>query len=210
MGKKKKYYVVWQGRIPGVFKTWEDTRRSIDGFPGARYKSFESRIDAETAYGDHPDRHISRKAPVAKKAVSGLKGKPVLQSIAVDAACSGNPGKMEYQGVDVETGSLIFHQGPFEQGTNNIGEFLGIVHALAWLKNKNLPSKIIYSDSKIAIGWVKKKKCATKLTPNNRNAKLFDLIHRAENWLKENAYYNPILKWETSEWGEIPADFGRK
>ena len=39
---------------------------------------------------------------------------------------------------------------------------------------------------------------------------LFELIDRAENWLKTNHYSNKILKWDTPLWGEIPADFGRK
>jgi len=127
----------------------------------------------------------------------------------VDAACSGNPGKMEYRGVCVATGEEIFHFGPLEGGTNNIGEFLGIVHALALLKQQNnaIP---VYSDSTNAIKWVKKKKCNTKLKPTNENKYLFELISRAEKWLTENDYPNPIIKWETDKWGEIPADFGRK
>jgi ribonuclease HI len=116
---------------------------------------------------------------------------------------------MEYQGVDTQTKKLIFHQGPFEEGTNNIGEFLAIVHALALLK-KHKSDKIIYTDSKTAISWVKKKTCNTKLERNAKNQKLFELVERAVNWLKTNTYTTPIVKWETKAWGEIPADFGRK
>ena len=132
-----------------------------------------------------------------------------MNSIAVDAACSGNPGKMEYRGVYTATKQELFHVGPFEQGTNNIGEFLALVHGLAFLKQQNsaLP---LYSDSRNAIGWVQKKKCKTLLEREPRNEAIFDLIERAEKWLNENNYTTPILKWETSEWGEIPADFGRK
>ena len=43
---------------------------------------------------------------------------PIKESIAVDAACSGNPGKMEYRGVYVADGRELFHIGPFEEGTN--------------------------------------------------------------------------------------------
>ncbi|MDP5044916.1 MAG: ribonuclease H, partial [Leeuwenhoekiella sp.] len=136
-------------------------------------------------------------------------GEPNLYSIAVDAASSGNPGIMEYRGVDTQTQKQLFHQGPFKQGTNNIGEFLALVHGLAFLK-KNNSDRIIYSDSKIAIGWVKKKKCNTKLTESPRNKDVYDLVRRAENWLKTNTYTTVIVKWETKAWGEIPADFGRK
>ena len=134
---------------------------------------------------------------------------PVMDSIAVDAACSGNPGMMEYQGVDVRTGYQIFHLGPLEQGTNNVGEFLAIVHAIA-LFYKNNPKLTIYSDSQTAIKWVKNRKTRTRLEPTEKNRSIFNLIQRAEKWLQENTFSNPVLKWDTDKWGEIPADFGRK
>jgi len=103
----------------------------------------------------------------------------------------------------------LFKQEPYQQGTNNVGEFLALVHGLAFLKQKK-SDKILYSDSRIAIGWVRKKKCNTKLERNKKNEQLFELITRAEAWLKSNRYNTPIVKWETAAWGEIPADFGRK
>ena len=127
---------------------------------------------------------------------------------AVDAACSGNPGRMEYQGIDLATGTQVFHFGPVH-GTNNIGEFLAIVHALALMERQGL-RKTIYSDSYNAILWVSKKKCKTTLTRDTQTAQLFDIIARAEAWLRTHAVQVPIIKWETSAWGEIPADFGRK
>lgn len=144
-----------------------------------------------------------------KATPSNISENIITESIAVDAACSGNPGLLEYRGVYVADGIEIFHVGPLEDGTNNIGEFLAIVHALALLKNdnKNTP---IYSDSVNAIKWVARKKCNTKLERTERNRPIFELIERAEKWLKTNSYSNPIIKWETADWGEIPADFGRK
>lgn len=205
---KQKYYVVWEGRQRGVFTNWDDCRRSTEGFTGAKYKSFDTYEAAQSAFKDNPARHLyaSKNKKEEKKPVGNFNP----DSIAVDAACSGNPGVMEYRGVDVKRNEQIFIMGPYDDGTNNVGEFLAIVHGLAWLKQQGLPTKIIYSDSKIAIGWVKKKKCGTKLAETKRNAKLFEYIHRAEQWLQNNAYHNPILKWETAVWGEIPADFGRK
>ena len=147
--------------------------------------------------------------------LSQAKEEPVSPAIAVDAACSGNPGKMEYQGVFVDFGTQpattvqLFKSPVFENGTNNIGEFLAIVHALAWQKQKKV-SYPIYSDSVNAQIWIKQKKCKTKLQPNAKNEYLFELIARAEKWLNENAIEVPILKWKTEIWGEIPADFGRK
>ena len=127
---------------------------------------------------------------------------------AVDAACSGNPGRMEYRGIDLATGAQVFHFGPIH-GTNNIGEFLAIVHALALMEREGI-RKTIYSDSYNAILWVSKKKCKTTLARDEQTARLFDITTRAEFWLRTHNIQVPIVKWETSEWGEIPADFGRK
>jgi len=140
---------------------------------------------------------------------AALPAGAINNSIAVDAACSGNPGKMEYRGVYLRTGKEIFHFGPVF-GTNNIGEFLAIVHGLALLKQKGLNDMPIYSDSVNAQLWVRKKKCKTTLERNEKTEKLYQMIERAEAWLKNNTYANPIIKWPTDQWGEIPADFGRK
>ena len=128
---------------------------------------------------------------------------------AVDAGCSGNPGPMEYQAVDLQTGAQVFHYGPVH-GTNNIGEFLAIVHALALMEQRGIHEKVVYSDSYNAILWVKKKRCKTKLVRNEQTENLFKMIARAENWLKTHTISTPVIKWETAKWGEIPADFGRK
>lgn len=127
---------------------------------------------------------------------------------AVDAACSGNPGPMEYQGIDLATGQRVFHFGPVH-GTNNIGEFLAIVHALALMERQGL-KKTIYSDSYNAILWVRKRQCKTKLPLTPKTQQLFNVIARAEHWLATHTYDTPIVKWETKAWGEVPADFGRK
>ena len=211
MTKKKKYYVVWYGHETGVFNTWKECQAAIDGVKGAQYISFENLEEAQKAYDKEYADYKGRKSNKKSLSVEELKkyGEPDLYTISVDAASSGNPGKLEYQGVDTQTHKLLFKQGPFLQGTNNVGEFLALVHGLAYLKQIG-SDRNIYSDSKIAMGWVKKKKCNTKLKRSAKNNKLFELIHRAESWLKKNQYSTTILKWETKAWGEIPADFGRK
>ena len=128
----------------------------------------------------------------------------------MDAACSKNPGPVEYQGVWVRTGERIFHAGPFADGTNNIGEFLALVHGLALLKQQGRPHTPIYTDSRTARAWVRNRQLKTTLTPTDSNAQLFAMVKRALNWLRENEITNPILTWDTPVWGEIPADFGRK
>lgn len=210
MKKKQKYYVVWKGRKTGVFSSWNICKKQIEGFEDAQFKSFTNKSEAEKAY---KKTFADYKGKNTKKATLSAKekyGTPILKSLAVDAACSGNPGILEYRGVLTNSKKQVFIQGPFKNGTNNIGEFLALVHGIALLKSKNLHNYPIYSDSKIAIKWVKRKKCNTKVVFNQTNKPLLELIERAEKWLQNNTYTNPILKWETKAWGEIPADFGRK
>lgn len=210
---QNKYYVVWKGLNPGIYDNWAECKMQVEGQDGAKYKSFETREAATDAFGKGYTHYL--KSASSSKAVANLTaakawvGKPINESLAVDAACSGNPGDMEYRGVYTATGQELFHIGPLKKGTNNVGEFLALVHGLALLKQKgsNLP---VYSDSRNAIGWVKKKKCKTLLERTPVNEPIFDLIERAEKWLNTHTYTTTILKWETSEWGEIPADFGRK
>jgi ribonuclease HI len=209
---KKKYYAVWKGHHTGVFDSWDDCKAQIKDFKGAQYKSFKTFEAAKQALKGNYKDYIKKKGKFKSElSEAELKkiGQPNLNSISVDAASSGNPGKMEYRGVDINTKKELFKQGPFEQGTNNIGEFLALVHGLAYLKKKN-SNKILYTDSRTAISWVKKKKCNSKLVKSKKNKALFELVERAENWLKENEFNTVIVKWETKAWGEIPADFGRK
>jgi ribonuclease HI len=207
---KQKYYAVWNGVRPGVYDSWTACQLQVKGYNGAIYKSFGTREEAERALNDAPSAHIGRDAKTGAKPVRTAGLTPYIRkSLAVDAACSGNPGRMEYRGVCVETGQQLFHVGPLEQGTNNIGEFLALVHGLA-LFGKIGCTMPIYTDSRNAILWVQQKKCKTRLERTAQNVPVFNLIARAEKWLSENAYTTEILKWETAEWGEIPADFGRK
>lgn len=201
--------MVWVGAKPGVYESWDETQAQIAGFPKAKYKSFPTKAAAQAAFRQRPEHHIgnsNKAAPEKKKAVP--RNKIVWDSISVDAACSGNPGVMEYQGVHTQTGEQIFYK-KFPLGTNNIGEFLAIVHALALCEQqkKNLP---IYTDSRTALSWVKNKKCKSTLRRDETTEPLWQLVDRAEEWLKSHTWDNPILKWETESWGEIPADFGRK
>ncbi|HAS46831.1 MAG TPA: ribonuclease H [Microscillaceae bacterium] len=208
---KKKFYVVWQGRQTGIFDSWAACEAQVKGFDGARYKSFPTQAEAASAFAQDSSQFIAKKkspttmSAAEKKAV----GSPTWESLSVDAACSGNPGVLEYQGVHTKTKDLIFHMGPFPQGTVNIGEFLAIVHGLALLKKHN--SKVpMYTDSRTAMAWVRNKKIKTTLARNAKTEELFKLVDRAVQWLHDNTYDTPIIKWETKAWGEIPADFGRK
>ena len=232
---KQKYYVVWNGPSPGVYSSWEACQEAVSGVSGAKYKSFKSQAEAEDAFemgeeayeseASHSESSGNSENSVnSSKADSScapskpirpafnpqnLPAEVIREAIAVDAACSGNPGAMEYRGVYLADGKEIFHYGPVH-GTNNIGEFLALVHGLALLKQKGLNTMPIYSDSVNAQLWVRKHHCKTTLVRNEQTEKLYQMIERAEAWLRKNTYRNPIIKWQTDKWGEIPADFGRK
>jgi len=209
--KQKKYYVVWKGKNPGFYETWDECKQQIEGFPEPVYKSFKNKELALKASTDGWEYYIGFDERKLNFSAEDRKriGDPIVESLAVDAACKGNPGILEYRGVHTGSGREKFRQGPFPEGTVNIGEFLALVHGLAYLKQKQ--SKVpVYSDSRTAISWVKKKRVKTKLQRNYKNEKLFKLVERALYWLHNNSFDNKIIKWETEYWGEIPADFGRK
>jgi ribonuclease HI len=209
MATKVKWYVVWKGRQAGVFTTWAECQRQVDGFPSARFKSFATKVEAERAFGGNATPTTPRKAITKKTAPTpGAVGGPIPDSLSVDAACARNPGIMEYQCVHTTTGTAVFKKGPFPLGTNNIGEFLAVVDALVLCDERKLDLPI-YTDSKIAIGWVRGGKCKTKLELDTEPA-LQRVIAEAEDWLKHHRERNTVIKWRTSHWGENPADFGRK
>jgi ribonuclease HI len=209
--KKSKYYVVWQGNQPGVYTSWTDCQLQIKAFPGALYKSFKSKEKADLAYqmGHDAFRANEEKATITINKEL-YKGEILWKSLSVDAAWNSKQKDMEYRGVWTDTGDEIFRQGPFPEGTNNVGEFLAIIHALAYCKKNNLPDMPIYTDSRTALAWLRNKKTKTTLKKTHKNKILFHLIDRAIYWLNNNSYSNKILKWDTKHWGEIPADFGRK
>ena len=184
----KKYYVIWKGKKTGVFSSWDKVKKLVQGYEGAKYKSFVSKEEATKAikkkYSDYQG--SNSKKTVLSDADKVRFGVPIKNSLTVDAACSGNPGKMEYRGVLHHNNQEVFKMGPFKNGTNNIGEFLALVHGISLLKKKGLHSLPIYSDSKIAMSWVKKKTCRTNIAFDASNSDLLTLIHRAEKWLKEN------------------------
>ncbi len=213
MSKKQRFYVVWSGRETGIFDTWDACKAQVHGYAGARYKAFDSYSEARRAVQDPYGEHLSARKAARPKEPPTLQAvgpkRPIAESYAVDAACTGNPGLLEYRCVHVATGKEVFREGPFKNGTNNIGEFLAIVDGLRML-TRNKSTVPVYSDSKVAIGWVKSGTCRTRHTRTKENGLLFERIEAAQAWLRGNRYENQILKWDTAAWGEIPADFGRK
>lgn len=214
---KQKFYVVWVGNKPGVYNTWAECQQQTNQYPDAKYKSYVSKKEAEQAFRDGWKKHwgqTSKTKPSqsAQKKLN-LSAAPLeeidMDSISVDVGCSGNPGIVEYKGVDTQTGELLFYHGPISKGTNNIGEFIAIVHGLAYLKKRG-STRTVYSDSRTALSWLKKKEIRSNLVRDATTQEIWDLADRALKWLHTNTYTNKVLKWNTEAWGEIKADFGRK
>lgn len=206
---RKKFYVVWKGNIPGIYDNWDTCKEQINGYTGALYKSFTTKEEADAAFKESAHKHIRPAVEKLKTVKTYGSKKPDLNSISVDAAWNTVTKVMEYRGVMTADGREIFRKGPFDDATNNIGEFLAIVHGISLLNNRGIDIPV-YTDSLTAMKWVREKKTNTKLEPTERNSEIFDLIQRAIKWLKDHDYKNQVLKWDTNSWGEIPADFGRK
>lgn len=214
-----KYYVIFKGHNPGVYDDWEEVKLQTDGFPGAVFKSYPDSESAAEAFRNFSG--IDDRRELFRLISSGMDKKDETPSVskdnpevdwnawAVDASCLGNPGKMEYRGVDLKTGKVIFQVGPFEDATNNVGEYLALVHAMALMAKKGEYHNI-YSDSLTAQSWWRNRKIKTKLKETPRNKKVFELLARASVWVNTHRFPGKVMKWQTERWGEIPADFGRK
>ncbi|MEL6388556.1 MAG: ribonuclease H family protein [Bacteroidota bacterium] len=207
--KKQKFYVVWVGATPGIYDSWDQCKLQIQGYPGAKYKSFRSLQAAQQAFDQAATDHIGtgpKSSVMTEFSTEGI----IWDSLSVDAACSGSPGVMEYRGVWTQDRTEVFHRGPYEWGTNNVGEFMALIHGIAWLQKQGMHNIPIYSDSRTALAWLRNRKTKTTLERRSSNKELFELFDRAEEWMNKSSWTNKILKWETKKWGEIPADFGRK
>lgn len=231
MSTRRKFYVVWVGYNPGIYDTWADAQEQVTNYPGAKYKAYDDIDEATAAYRGDPSeqlglmRALLQRTPnfdpsakpeaEAKTPVRDYSSLPGirLDAIAVDGACSVNPGPMEYRAVRVADGSEVFRVGDKTKltGTNNIAEYLAIIHLAALLAKAGDTTTPIYTDSRNTLAWLRRGHSKTTLASTPATAPTLALLARADAWLSTNGpIKNPILKWPTAEWGEIPADFGRK
>lgn len=211
----RKFYVVFDGYQPGIYDTWEECKRQVEGYRNAKYKSYPNCEEATIAFRKVMDvdemqfyTFLSKQkaAPVNFEAFPEIR----LDAIAVDGACDKTTGgNIEYQGVKIATGERVFHFGPIFPGSNNIAEYLALVHALALLGQQGDGTTPIYSDSRSALSWIRRRGHRSTLQIP-ADCKVAQLLKRADTWLATHTWTNPVLKWETDKWGEIPADFGRK
>ncbi len=223
----QKYYVVWVGKQPGVYASWADCQKQVNKYTDAKYKSYPTKSEAERAYAEGWQRNWGSGATAGKSGTRQASGGQTggngrltagaapasaeidYDSISVDVGTSGNPGPVEYKGVDTRTGAVLFERGPIPKGTNNLGEFLAIVHGLQYLQEQG-SNKTVYSDSANALKWIGQQAVSSTLVRDSSTAQIWKLVDEAVQWLKANRYENRVLKWETKLWGEIKADYGRK
>lgn len=207
---KQKWYVVWKGKSPGIYTSWESCKAQIHGVEGAKYKSFKRKEEAEQAFNDSYKNHIGLAKTQTPQLFDSLSPSYNPNSLCVDAACSGNPGQMEYQGVWTDSREPAFASPVYPVGTNNIGEFLAIVEGVQYLIEQGRTDAIIYTDSMTALAWVRNKAVKTTLERFPETENLWRKIDQALDYIHEHPIQIRLEKWQTDDWGEIHADFGRK
>jgi len=212
-----KYYVVRNGKKKWIFDSWDETKVIVEWFQNAKYKSFDDYDIAKKSFDMWYDVFFGQRDKKVKKDKKEIiKNKKILTpSICVDASCMGNPGNLQYQIVD--TGNLcnIYKSPIFEHWTQNIWEYMAIVHWMMILSENDFYKKykIIYSDSNTAISWIVNKKPKTSLIRDIYNIKLKNQFEKTNKWLLENTEKIKniqVIKRETKYRWEILADFGRK
>lgn len=212
---KSKFYVVWAGYQPGVYDTWEECEQQVKGYAGAKFKAFDNCEDAVNAFrkvNDVEEMQFYTFLTRQRQTTVNYEAFPEidLNGIAVDGACDRpSGGNVEYRGVRIGTGEELFRIGPLPGGSNNIGEYLALVHALALLDRQGDHHTPVYSDSRTAQSWLRHRHSRTTLQMD-ADSRLAQILARADLWVATHQLHNPVLKWQTDVWGEIPADFGRK
>lgn len=197
-----KFYAVTVGRKPGVYSSWDACKEQVIGFHGAKYKSYPNERLAEAALGI-VDRSAAMPPDVGKMALT------------VDAAYSSSTGKGECRAVLIPCGREMWRSGPWGDTTNNIMEFIALAKGLKWIDRRGIRIPL-YSDSAVAISWIKDGDCVCRTTHRPPKGTIACAqLDGAEKWLRQLKHDNPelldlIRKWDTREYGEIPADFDRK
>lgn len=158
----KKFYVVWAGRETGVFTDWATTHRHVNAFPGARYKSFTSRPEADEAFrsGKPPSAGRPPASPSAPAPARRVPAAATGLQIYCDGACDPNPGR-------AGSGIAVYRDGKLEElwyglynpaGTNNTAELNALHHALLMAETAILAGQTaqILCDSTYAINCISK------------------------------------------------------
>ena len=162
----QKFYVVWSGRQTGVFTDWATVQRSVEKFPGARFKSFPTRAEAEEAFRRVGGESTSAETPIRRDAATAASKRRATHtahafdvSIYCDGACEPNPGNAGSGIVVYRAGKLaeLWYGLYSPRGTNNTAELNALCHALrmaeAEIKNGNTVE--VCSDSAYSINCIR-------------------------------------------------------
>lgn len=213
VARRQKFYVVWVGFKPGIYDSWKECSSQTDGYRDARYKSFPTHEAALQAFTDGPDSYWGAAKSPSRHTTpppNEIPNRPPSHSLCVDGAFNGRTGDMEYRGVWNHNRQVAFASSVIPNGTNNIAEFLAVVEAMQLLQKMGREWPI-YTDSVTALSWIRKRQVkSTIFSDPFANQELKDRVIKALDWLTENNPQTPVFKWRTTQWGEIPADYGRK
>jgi ribonuclease HI len=196
---KQKFYTVWVGRNTGVFDTWEQCKAQIHEFPKAKYKSFGTKNLAEEAFANAAE-YINEANQNETESPE-----PIAESICVHSyAISQNI--IGYAGYHTSAGDNYFKFENIETNHIHLADFVGLVHALAYCKEKSLALPI-YSNSQNAINAIETINInRLQINPNTISQQAQNLINRAIQFLQNNTYINPILAWQTKNWGVMQSN----
>jgi len=213
----KKFYVVWVGRETGIFTSWPYTKKQIDQFPGAKYKSFKTQQESETAFAAGCKPLMPKKIKKETLRQSGLtppSTKKFEFVIYCDGACDPNPGK-------AGSGLAVYRSGKLSElwyglynprGTNNTAE-LNALHQALLIAKKNIlrdGEVQIFCDSQYTIncitvwafGW-KKKGWKRKKTGDIKNLEIIQEAHALYNEIKSDVVISHVKAHSGIEGNEL-------
>lgn len=157
----KKFYAIAVGRRPGIYESWPLAHAQVMGFPGARYKGFASRSEAEAWLAQPPARHPAARSKARAAAGPVSAGQPVRPGavqVFSDGGARFNPGPGGYGIIIIDPdGRRRELSGGYRHTTNNRMELMGCIVALASLAGNGAPVAV-HTDSQyvvngIAKGW---------------------------------------------------------
>lgn len=138
------------------------------------------------------------------KPTSGL----VVDASVVKINSKNSAGLAEIRGVDISSGKIVFNKSISWRTTNNIAEYLAIYVGFLYVDSLG-KDMVIYSDSTNAISWIRNGKCKTGF--HSTDPKQQQNIIKAESRTTSDwKNVKSVRFWNNKEWGENPADFGRK
>jgi len=154
----KKFYAIAVGRRPGIYDNWPLAHAQVMGFPGARYKGFPSRGEAE-AWLALP---ASPRAPARPKAATVATPArsaqaPRLGEVLVysDGGARFNPGPGGYGVIIIADGEQRELSGGYRHTTNNRMELMGCIVALDSLADCQQPITVT-TDSQYVVNGISK------------------------------------------------------